>query len=362
MPTHSWLPSRRWSPVREDNAGWSSHLTQVPVKVVPDSALLAAARAAVASWSIDVRDLRLVSRSENYAFRVEATDGSLFVLRLHRPGYHTHEELLSEQTWTAALREAGIDVPIPVLTARGEGYATAVVADEKRYAGVLEWVPGETLGASMEDAQAGFVDDCYARIGGAMAALHSQASEWHVPDGFARHAFDAGGLMGVGGRTPFWGPFWESGLVSAEDRSLLGDLREGIGDTLANLDRTRNTYSMIHADLHPANVVVSGDRLHLIDFDDSGFGWHAYDFAVCLGAHAGLPRRQAAFLEGYRGVRDPDDHMVALIPLFLLIRSLVSIGWITARPDLARPHAGKELMAWVRANWERMLAAVDEGG
>ena len=327
-------------------------------EAVPDSVLVAAAAEAVTNWPLAVRDLKLVSRSENYAFRVEDERRRLFVLRLHRPGYHTFEELVSEQTWTAALREAGIDVPVPLATHSGDGYATTFVGDEQRYAGMLEWVPGDTLGSLMSGAEPARIDDCYARIGEVMAALHAQASEWPVPHGFARHAFDAGGLMGVGGEMPFWGRFWESHLLTADDRSLLAGLRGRIGPVLASLDRGPANYGMIHADLHPQNVIVSGKRLHVIDFDDAGFGWHAYDFAVCLGAHgqADSARRQSAFLNGYRRVREPDERMVALIPLFLLVRSLASIGWITARPDLARPAAATELMAWVRRNAQSMLA------
>ena len=325
---------------------------------VPDSVLLTAAQEAVLHWPVAVRDLKLVSRSENYAFRVEDDNRRVFVLRLHRPGYHTFEELLSEQTWTAALREAGIDVPIPLATRSGDGYATAFVGDEQRHAGMLEWVPGDTLGNLMDGAAPEFIDDCYARIGEVMAVLHAHASEWRVPNGFVRHAFDAGGLMGVGGATPFWGRFWESHLVTAEDRLLLAGLRDRIGPVLAGLARSPANYGMIHADLHPQNVIVAGKRLHVIDFDDAGFGWHGYDFAVCLGAHgrADSARRQAAFLNGYRREREPDERMVALIPLFLLVRSLASIGWITARPDLARPGMATELMAWVRKNAETMLA------
>ena len=72
----------------------------------------------------------------------------------------------------------------------------------------------------------------------------------------------------------------------------------------------------------------------MIDFDDAGFGWHAYDFAVALHGHeAGvLPRVvRRALIEGYRQVRPVSDETVALIPLFLLIRTLASIGWTAAR-------------------------------
>ena len=39
---------------------------------------------------------------------------------------------------------------------------------------------------------------------------------------------------------------------------------------------------MIHADLRLANLLVDGDRLGIIDFDDCGFGWFGYDFAAAV--------------------------------------------------------------------------------
>ena len=39
---------------------------------------------------------------------------------------------------------------------------------------------------------------------------------------------------------------------------------------------------MIHADLHLDNILSFDDSLTVIDFDDSGFGWHACDLAHAL--------------------------------------------------------------------------------
>ena len=55
------------------------------------------------------------------------------------------------------------------------------------------------------------------------------------------------------------------------------------------LERQPAVYSMIHADMHPGNVLVDGDRLTVIDFDDAAWGWHAYDIAVAPGASAAGP-------------------------------------------------------------------------
>ena len=71
-------------------------------------------------WGIEPADLVEVSRSENIVFRVDAADGNRYVLRLHRPGYHSYRALVSEQTWTAALADAGVDVPVPRPTLDGQ--------------------------------------------------------------------------------------------------------------------------------------------------------------------------------------------------------------------------------------------------
>ena len=59
---------------------------------------------ALRSFPVQPGELRAVSLSENVTYRVrDARDGRLYVLRLHRPWYHTLEELESERVWIRAL-------------------------------------------------------------------------------------------------------------------------------------------------------------------------------------------------------------------------------------------------------------------
>ena len=69
-----------------------------------DRTFTPAAHAALKAFPIDAQDLTLVSLSENVTFRVtDGRDGRAYVFRLHRPGYHTLEELVSERAWIRAL-------------------------------------------------------------------------------------------------------------------------------------------------------------------------------------------------------------------------------------------------------------------
>lgn len=297
---------------------------------------LRAAREALEAWPLTVANVERVSVSENIAFRVIDAQAKSYVLRLHRPEYHNHAELVSEQTWTAALLDDGVDVPVVVKAADGRGYVPVDVADERRYAGLLEWVDGDTMAARIGNGRETDVRGSFSRLGGIMAVLHQQASGWTPPPDFTRHAFDADGLMG---EQPFWGRFWESPHLDGSQRRRLDALRHRIHAMLREYAKDASVYSLIHADLHAANVIVNGERLHVIDFDDAGFGWHAYDFAVALYHHqddADYPAIRDALIAGYRQVRPVADDTVAMIPLFLLIRSLASIGWTAARSELAR--------------------------
>ena len=318
---------------------------------------LRAAREALAAWHLEVVDIHRVSVSENIAFRVEDRQGTRYVLRLHRPWYHDLAELNSEQTWTAALRDAGVDVPVPVMTRAGTGYASVEVGGERRYAGVLEWVDGTALAAIIHDSgDPAFVRERFALLGATMASIHNQASTWTVPDGFRRHVLDADGLMG---ERPFWGRFWESPQLDKPQRQRLESLRQPIHDILNALGDDAGTYSLIHADLHPHNVIAHDCRLHVIDFDDAGFGWHAYEFAVALYNYQFDERFEEfrdAMVEGYRRYRGIDDETIGLVPLFLLVRSLASIGWTAARPELGHGDRATWLMRLIDDSAESTLA------
>ena len=323
-------------------------------------AALAAVASALAHWPIEAEAITALGSAENIVFKVEDPGGAAFVLRFHRPGYHDLAELESEQRWTRALLDAGIDVPEPVMSCAGAGYVLCPINGEQRYAGLLKWVSGAPLNALID--QRGDLDymACrFADIGVIFARLHEQATRWQAPSGFTRHAFDADGLMG---ETPFWGRFWEADLLDGAQRRRFAALRSRIHPLLASFAKDAAGYSMIHGDLHPGNVIVNGDRLHIIDFDDAGFGWHSYDFAVALAEchdHPDLDTLCEAMFEGYRLERPLPSRVHAEVRLLLLARAMAQVGWLDARPELDFGDWAQELFAYVDEQADTMLAAFD---
>jgi Ser/Thr protein kinase RdoA (MazF antagonist) len=310
-----------------------------------------AALAALAAFPIEPDALELVSLSENVTYRVmDRRDGVAYALRLHRPWYHTLDELISERAWIRALAEAGIAVQMPLRTRDGQEYASVTIPStgEKRFAGLARWTTGRVLAAVLrETTDSAVAERHFARLGAVTASLHDQAAAWRPPAAFTRHALDENGFMGD---TPHWGPFWDHQALSAAERRLMLGTRVRLHAALARLDRQPSVYSMIHADMHPGNVLVDGDRLTVIDFDDAAWGWHAYDIAVALVHQQDGPNLAAferAYLAGYSSVRPVSEQVLMSVPMFRLVRGLAQIGWYHQRPELKRSARFDEVKAVV---------------
>ena len=287
--------------------------------------------------------LSLVAVSENVTFRVDGIDGDAYVLRLHRPGLsHARRARLGTHVDRRACRRGdgrarGRDHERRTATTSRSPPPTASDATP----GVTRWIDGTPLGRVLSEAGADEHLRHFDAIGTIAATVHNQSSGWAAPDGFTRHAFDVAGLFG---ETPFWGRFWDSPLLSRTERRLVVRTRDAIGAVLDRYGAGARTYSLIHADLHFGNVLVDGDRLAVIDFDDCGFGWHQYELAVVLAGHP--PERFdvnfASLLRGYRQVRAFPDEDAALVPMFVVVRALAWLGWIEQRPEHQRPGRVEE--------------------
>ena len=299
---------------------------------------LPAAREAARAFPVADPRVSLVTVSENVTFRLtDGRTGEDWVLRLHRPGYNSAAELEAERVWTGALRAAGLAAPEPLPARDGRAFVAQPVeaTGETRLAGVTRWIDGEVLDDFLESPdRTGERPLWFHRLGALVARTHLQSEAWTPPPGFVRPWLDADGLMGP---APRWGPFWDHAALSAEDRELVLAARDLLYARLSALPKEPAVFGMIHADLHPGNLLVREDGLAIIDFDDAAFGWRMYDIAVALTHQQAAPDFAAvrdAFLAGYREVRDLPEAEAAQLPQFLLVRDLVQLGWLHERPEI----------------------------
>ncbi len=313
-----------------------------------ESCYAPAALKALESFPVEAKNVELIAHSENVTFRVsDCSNDSDYVLKLHRPGYNSIEQLNSERIWVGALREAGLSVPGSLLTHKGQPFELVDIPDsgEQRYAGMTTWLQGTPLSQYLTtSSDAEERKRFFRRIGELAAAIHNQSSRWKEPAGFERSRL---GLEGLLGETPHWGRFWEHAELTKAEKALLLGERERARAILIAYGATPDNFGLIHTDLHPENIVYNAEDLALIDFDDSAYGWHLYEIASALIMDRFAPDFDAlreALLEGYREHRPLAEQDVELLSVFLLIRGMAIIGWFHQRAE----HVGSDYFAEVK--------------
>lgn len=277
----------------------------------------------------------LINLSENHTFRIDSADGGRHILRLHRPFYHQRAAIESELDWVAALRESGgLPVPRPIAGADGE-LVQDVEAEgiSRRFAVLFAYENGE------EPHEKDDLLPLFEILGAYSARNHLQSASYAPPRPIVRPVWDEHVLDSDG----IWGD-WRLAPGADAERESLERLSARLQADLAAYGKGRERFGLIHADMRLANLLVDGEQVTLIDFDDCGFGWFAYDFAAAVSFiddQAVLPGLKAAWLKGYLPLRPLAEDDIRAMETLVLLRRMLLLAWTGthAETDLARSQA-----------------------
>lgn len=287
------------------------------------------AEAAAAFWNGKV--VRLILNRENAVFEIAIPEGKA-ALRLHRPGYQDETAVRSELWWCAALAAEGVAVPAALRTRDGD---LLVRMQNGRFASVIAWVEGEALGTGgiPFEAPLDLILDRHRALGRLIASVHTATDRLVLPTDFTRPRWDIEGLVG---ETPFWGRFWDHPSATTEEAGTLRHVRTFLRDRLGAY-AIDGDFGPIHADVLRENVIVNGNSLSLIDFDDSGLGFRPYDLGTALVQDLYEPAYaeiRDALVAGYAESRPVSIEMVEI---FALARTCASVGWTAPRLAMDDP-------------------------
>lgn len=270
------------------------------------------------------RTLRMINLSENTTYLIDDPGTTKkAILRVHRTGYHDPPAIESELTWLTAVREQSeVSTPVVIPSNEGGRVVTVQVNGIDRHAVLFELVPG------IEPHGGTIVASDFETLGAITAKLHDHARRWERPDGFTRFSWDWEHSLGG---SPRWGR-WQDGIdIGDSEREVLGAAAELVHSRLKAYGSGGDRYGLIHADLRLANLLVDGEIVNVIDFDDCGFSWFMYDFgtAVSFMEHdARLPQWQEAWLRGYRTVGQVSAEEEDMLATFVMMRRLLLVAWM----------------------------------
>ncbi|PZQ94436.1 MAG: aminoglycoside phosphotransferase [Cereibacter sphaeroides] len=277
----------------------------------------------------DDSELQLLRLSENATYRLFDRQKNVHrILRLHRPGYRSFEEIRSEIQWVEAVSAQGIlRSPAIIPTVAGEKIAHFHDAEGgSQYAVMLEFIPGDH---PSEDRLA----PSYRDLGRIAATLHDQSDCWETPSGFSRPTW---GIESAIGQEAHWGRWQDNESVMPDDHFLFLKAERKIREQLAPYGKPEGRWGLIHGDMRVANQIVNENGLYLIDFDDCGYSWHMWELACSMSFMEERPDLDiiaAAWIEGYRSVRTLDASDIAVVPAMVMLRRLLLVGWFATRLD-----------------------------
>jgi Ser/Thr protein kinase RdoA (MazF antagonist) len=275
--------------------------------------------------------IELLNVSENATFALtDPKSARQLVLRVHRVGYCSAQEIRSELAWINALRGAGvIETAAPIAGRNGELVQTleSPTGGPSRHAVAFERLPGREPGS-------GDSVHWFERLGELSARMHAHARSWTLPPGFCRRHWDLDAMVGA---KSYWGP-WRAaiglepdGVATLEQALLL------IRDRLARFGAGPQRFGLIHADLRLANLLVCEPHLRIIDFDDCGFSWFLYDFATAVSfiEHEPMvPDLLRAWVRGYRSRASLSDEELQELPTFVVLRRILLMAWLASHGEI----------------------------
>jgi Ser/Thr protein kinase RdoA (MazF antagonist) len=279
--------------------------------------------------------ITLLNLSENATFLLsDEAGGRDLVLRVHRVGYSSPEEIRSELEWLNALRTGGvIETAAPLPGEDGELVHTlhSPSGRASRHAVAFERLAGVEPGAG---GAAGEASRWFERLGELTAKMHRHAKSWPLPDGFSRKRWDAASMAG---EESYWGA-WRKGIgLDAAGAVVLERALSCIRHRLEKYGNGADRFGLVHADLRLANLLADGGKLRIIDFDDCGFGWFMYDFATTVSFmehEPVVPELLAGWLKGYRRVAPLTAEDLAEIPTFIVLRRILLTAWVASHIEV----------------------------
>jgi Ser/Thr protein kinase RdoA (MazF antagonist) len=275
--------------------------------------------------------IAFIQHSDNVTYKVTTANLKSFLLRLHIPitsamGTHGADYAMvnSEVTWMLALaKETDLTIPKPKRNKSGElvtrmrsGNGTLI------HSTLLSWVEGEPYHRGLESK-----DTAY-QIGGLLATMHNQASQWKTPIDFRRPRRDTAYFTNVLNGIK---PAVSDGRIREADYAELSKSVAMLMDLMRGLEESSQNTGIMHADTHKGNMLYHAGKIRLIDFSFCAIGHYLFDLGICFGdMQAGLHK---FCLQGYEKYRPLPENHEQLIEGFFLGSVVGTFSFWVANPN-----------------------------
>jgi Ser/Thr protein kinase RdoA (MazF antagonist) len=283
------------------------------------------AERALAKYDLDVKRLTCVGWKRHTTFRVETTSGEEFALRVGARPSQTDGDTATELAWLDALTKDPFVSAVRPIRNRKHLLFTNVSHEgvpEQRPCALFDWIPGQPVGDAADRTD-------YGMMGELAAHLHDHAEQWKP--GRRRLAPLVWDRVFYYPDEPvvlYDGRFRR--VMTPERTEIIKEIEARATAELARLHQ-QVPLMMLHGGLQPWKVHLHAGRLHVLDFEDVMLGAPVQDLAITLSynrQHPEYERLLAAFVDGYRSIREWPVEYEGQLLLLMAARSVMLINYI----------------------------------
>lgn len=287
---------------------------------------------------------------ENFVFEVQ-TPQSKYMIRIAHSEYNSIHHIRAELDWIAYLGTHGIKVVTPVASITGNVVEEVDFGDFSFIVVVFDYITGQNFTENKDL----LTDESIQQWGALVAKLHNLSKEYEPESSARRKEWD------------------EEPLFKNIDDALSefpGILREAkdIIEEVRQLPTESQVYGLIHQDLHESNLILDGEEMTIIDFDDCHYSWYIEDIAIILfhiawRFQSEYKSRQdiveeffPLFMKGYNSVNRLDEFWTSKIPLFVKLRHFRLFCTLAYELEIEEDEWSRNLLDY----WKPMLQNNDD--
>jgi amicoumacin kinase len=310
-------------------------------------------------FGVKITDLKFINDFENYIYEFERL-GQYYILRLTHSSHRDENLVNGELDWIYYLHNNGSSACNPIFS-ENKKLVERINTEDSSYflATAFEKAKGKHV---KRDDEAVWNNALFEKWGQVVGRMHALTKNYKPSKAeFKRIEWDEDDLV-----------INAESYLSRYGISIV-EKQKSLVAWCNTLPKDKDSYGLIHTDVHDGNFFVHDGDMTVFDFDDCAYNWFINDIAIVLFyVNWGIPsieiqgRKELLegfftnFLKGYRSENDIDSGWLECIPKFLKLREITVFAVLNKKWDLnnltEKQHA---LLESLKNNIENNIPLVD---
>jgi len=267
------------------------------------------------SYGFDINTLEHIPRingkimNQIYTFN---KNNKKYIIKFDPPSVEHNNQLTETRAamdFNYYLSENNISVSVPLKTINGELVISEQDNGKDYIITAFEWLNGNLWGYEGWNNKMSF------NWGKVMGDMHRAAKDYKPPNEYDVQ------------KDIFNSYYWGSFFADLKAYPNVYKITQELLNEITVLPRDKTSFGVIHGDMHQGNIFMDGDKVNVIDFGDSIYGWFALDIAISLYHALAWGRKDADgndfanaiienFIKGYLSANRLSDFWLSKIPMF----------------------------------------------